>query len=96
MTARSDKPFARWRAHGYKRVGLGEDRIDHMTDDGAVPFDECSISLGKESCVHLEVMNDRDLFVGLGAILMNVHVDKDGAVSVRLIEGTVGADGLIR
>jgi hypothetical protein len=98
MTARSDKPFARWRAHGYREDPHGgEDRIDHMADNGAVPFDECVVALTREACVHIEVMGDRDLFVGIGDVIMSVHVAKDGTVETKLIEGKCDeATGIIR
>jgi hypothetical protein len=42
--------------------------------------------------VHLDVMNDRDLFIEIAGVIFNLHVTRAGA-QLRLIEGTMNKDG---
>lgn len=59
-----------------------------------VDFDELVLWLAtkKKDVIHLEVMNDHDLFIDIAGVIFNLHVTRKGAV-LRLNEGRMNEDG---
>ena len=53
----------------------------HIFDELAIIFDP---DHHNETCLHLEQMNERDWYLGIGDLQFNIHVGEDGALSVML------------
>lgn len=75
--------FTNWRAKDAAPTGCGGHEFDEFV---------LWLATRKKHVVHMEVMNDHDLFVDLAGVIFNLHVTNDGA-QLRLIEGTMNADG---
>lgn len=86
------RPFSKWRAHGYAANG---DRHEMNRMDGSAPFDELVVQLTPKSIVHLEVLNDHDMFLGVGEVILNIHV-ANGKAELKLIEGRLLKNGVIK
>ncbi len=86
------KPFSKWRAHGYAANG---DRHELDRSDGTAPFDELSVYLTPKATIHLEVLNDRDMSLVVGDVVLNIHV-ANGKAELKLIEGKLLKNGVIK